>query len=354
MIRSPIRVNVVLALALAGLATSGACQRPGAKAPGPAESQASAGSSAYDAETTDIARVLAGMRPLRGQAFAALVALPEWREWEAEAQERWGAAWRDGVLPLRAWAGTALKGVASDCRTLLRPFGDTAFVDAYVMFPSCEGYVLVGTGPVGQLPSIDAITPSQFARVTEGVRQAFPDVFPPNAAAKRAGSPAASPLAGAIPALLVQLARLDARIVSAARFDVTADGRPLESIPIRGGNARPAALSFTFEVPNGRPQSLVYFPADLDDAAMRRRPGAWTFLRLQAPFGTLLVPRSSLQAERFSLLRGLILEQSRFILQAPPAWTPADGRGWIVSTLPAPPAPAFPRPFAPMLAVKRK
>jgi hypothetical protein len=151
MIRSPIRVNVVLALALAGLATSGACQRPWAKAPGPAESQASAGSSAYDAETTDIARVLAGMRPLRGQAFAALVALPEWREWEAEAQERWGAAWRDGVLPLRAWAGTALKGVASDCRTLLRPFGDTAFVDAYVMFPSCEGYVLVGTGEAGRV-----------------------------------------------------------------------------------------------------------------------------------------------------------------------------------------------------------
>jgi hypothetical protein len=340
---------VALALVVASLAASSACRRSQATSPGEESGQA-AGMSAYDAETTDIARVLAGMRPLRKQAFAALVGLQEWRDWEVESRDRWGAAWSDRVQPIRSWANAALTGEASGCQTLLHPFGGTEFLAAYMLFPSCEGYVLVGDEPVGQLPSLDTVTPAQFAGFAEDVRRAFPDVFPKPTEKRRGVGSAASPrLIGAIPSLLIQLARLDARIVSASRFDLTADGRPLESIPIRGGNARPAALSLTFEVPNGRPQSLVYFPADVDDAAMRKRPGAWTFLRMQAPFSTLLTPPPAQTAARCSLLRDLILEQSHVILQSQPTWTPLGPPGWVVSTL----AP-MPHSLSPTVAVRQK
>jgi len=254
---------------------------------------------------------------------------------------------------VRAWAHGELEGRAAGCQTLLHPFGGTALLTAYMLFPSCEGYVLVGTEPVGQLPSLDAVTPSQFASFTDDVRREFPEVFPDAGAVRRAGVSGAPRLTGAIPSLLVQLARLDARIVSAARFDITADGRPLESIPIRGGNARPAALSLTFEVPNGRPQSLVYFPADLDDASLRKRPGAWTFLRLQAPFVTLLLHRP-LRGERFALLRDLVGEQSQVVLEAPPSWVHAAAPEWAVAMLSPLPSPAFPRPFTPGVAVRQK
>jgi hypothetical protein len=354
--RSRIRVRLALAPVVAALVTIAACRRPDGMASIEAQGETAAGSSAYDAETTDIARVLAGMRPLRGQAFTTLVQLPEWREWESESRDRWGVAWSERVQPVRAWANISLEGVASDCRTLLHPFGGAGFLAAYMLFPSCEAYVLVGTEPMGQLPSFEAITPAQFAGFAEDVRRMFPDVFPKDGAMRRPGSasPAGLRLSGAIPSLLVQLARLNARVVSAARFDITTDGRPMESIPIRGGNARPAALSLTFEVPNGRPQSLVYFPADLDDAAIRRRPGAWTFLRLQAPFATLLAPSHMLPRERFSLLLGLVRDHSRLILQAEQAWVPLGAPDWIVSTLPALPASAFCPPGSPTIAVRQR
>jgi hypothetical protein len=151
------------------------------------------------------------------------------------------------------------------------------------------------------------------------------------------------------------LAHLDARIVHASRFDLASNGRPLEAIPIRGGNARPAALSLTFEVPGGKPQSLVYLPADLDDAAMRRRPGVWTFLKLQAPFTTLLAPAGELGGDQTTILRALVLDQSRAILQDRPAipghlFVP---RRWTMLTLSGAPAAAFGPGVSPILALRR-
>jgi hypothetical protein len=351
MTRLHIPIRLALAVVVIGLGVSAACRRPGAAASGLAQDQAAAGFSAYDAETTDIARLLAGMRPLRDQAFRPIVGFPEWQNWESESRDRWTAAFRERVQPVRAWAAAEITGAASGCQTLLHPFGGTDLLTAYLLFPSCEGYVLVGSEPVGQLPSLDSVTPPQVASFADDVRRQFPDVFPPGAPSRAV--PLAGPrLTGAIPSLLVQLARLDARIVSASRFDITADGRPLESIPIRGGNGRPAALSLTFEVPNGRPQSLVYVPADLDDAALRKRPGTWTFLRLQAPFATLILERPA-QGGRFTLLRDLIRDQSRVILDAPPSWVQADAPGWAITTLSPLPAPAFAHPFSPTVAVRQ-
>jgi hypothetical protein len=155
--------------------------------------------------------------------------------------------------------------------------------------------------------------------------------------------------------LLVQLAQLEARVINASRFDLASNGRPLEATPIRGGSARPAALSITFELPDGRPQSLVYLPANLDDAAMKRRPAVWTFLRLQAPFTTLLLPAAGLKGERATVLRELVVAQSQAILQDQPA-IPSNllgARRWAVSRLDPPPVGAFGPDAVPTLAVRK-
>jgi hypothetical protein len=222
------------------------------------------------------------------------------------------------------------------------------------MFPACEGYVLVGSEPVGQMPTFTDATASKVAAMADEIRRSFPEVFAQNPAARRrAQSTPARP--GALRLLLVQLAHLDARIVHASRFDLASNGRPLEAIPIRGGNARPAALNLTFEVPGGRPQSLVYLPGDLDDPALRRRPGVWTFLKLQAPFTTLLAPAGELGGDQATILRALVLDQSRAILQDRPV-IPGHllvPRRWTISTLSDAPAAVFGPGASPTLAVRR-
>jgi hypothetical protein len=255
---------------------------------------------------------------------------------------------------VRGWAGVELKGPAGKCQTLLHPFGGADFLPAFLMFPACEGYVLVGSEPVGQMPTFTEATASKVAAMADEVRRSFPEVFAQGSGSRRrAQSSPARP--GALRLLLVQLAHLDARIVHASRFDLASNGRPLDAIPIRGGNARPAALSLTFEVPGGRPQSLVYLPADLDDAAMRRRPGVWTFLKLQAPFTTLLAPAGELGGDQTTILRALVLDQSRAILQDRPV-IPGHllvQRRWRISTLSDPPNGAFGPGASPTLAVRR-
>jgi hypothetical protein len=350
---TPRRLALVLILASAACAT--ACRQPAVAASGAERTVLPPGISPYDVETTDVARVLAGMPPVTTGAFASLLSTPTWRAYESEARNRWSAAWSSRWEPVRRWAGVELKNPAGKCQTLLHPFGETAFLPSYLMFPACEGYVLVGSEPIGQMPAFTEASASQVARMAEEVRRSFPEVFAQGAGTRRgAQSPAAR--LGALRLLLVQLAHLDARIVHASRFDLASNGRPLEAIPIRGGNARPAALSLTFEVPGGRPQSLVYLPADLDDAAIRRRPGVWTFLKLQAPFTTLLSPARELGDDRTTILRALVLDQSRAILQDRPT-IPAgmlSQRRWTISTLSDPPAGAFGPGASPMLALRRQ
>ena len=351
MIRQAASRSLALALLLGAAVCTGACRERATAAAGDAAS--AAGTTPYDIETTDIARVLGGMPPSQPQPFAVLLATTTWRDYEAESRSRWTAAKASKWDPVRRWAGTELKETTTGCQTLLHPFGGTDFLPAYLMFPLCEGYVLVGGDPVGQMPTFTEATALQVARMADEIKRSFPEVFAPGAAPTRRAASQVRP--GALRLLLVQLARLDARIVHASRFDLASNGHPLEAIPIRGGNARPAALSLTFEVPGLRPQSLVYLPADLDDGAMKRKPGVWTFLRLQAPFTTLLAPAADMSGEGATILRDLILDQSRGILQdrpAIPARLLGPGR-WTVSTLSSPPAGAFGPGAAPTLAVRR-
>jgi hypothetical protein len=354
MSRQTTACRLVLALILASAACTTACRQPAVAASGAESAVLPAGTSPYDIETTDIARVLGGMPPARIDALAGLLAIPAWRAYEAEARTRWSAAWSSRWEPVRGWARVELKDPAGRCQTLLHPFGEASFLPAFLMFPACEGYVLVGSESVGQMPTFTEATSSQVATMADEVRRSFPEVFAQDSGARRrAQSQPARP--GALRLLLVQLAHLDARIIHASRFDLASNGRPLEAIPIRGGSARPAALSLTFEVPGGRPQSLVYLPADLDDAAMRRRPGVWTFLKLQAPFTTLLAPAGGLDGDQTTILRALVLDQSRAILQDRPVISERllGQRRWRISTLPDPPNGAFGPGASPTLAVRR-
>ena len=354
MTRQTTTCRIVLALILASAACTTGCRQGTAAASDAGSAALPPGTSPYDVETTDIARVLGGMPPTRTGTLAGLLATPAWRAYEAEARTRWSAVWSSRWEPVRGWAGVALKDAAGKCQTLLHPFGEAGFLPAFLMFPACEGYVLVGSEPVGQMPTFTEATPSQVAAMADEVRRSFPEVFLQEAGSRRrAQSTPARP--GALRLLLVQLAHLDARIVHASRFDLASNGRPLEAIPIRGGNARPAALSLTFEVPGGRPQSLVYLPAELDDAAMKRRPGVWTFLKIQAPFTTLLAPAGKLGGDQTTILRALVLDQSRAILQDRSVIPERllGRRRWTVSTLPDPPAGAFRPDASPTLAVRR-
>lgn len=340
------RVLLLAVLIFVGAALGTACRRATSTAAEPAaggappDASSSAASAtpvgAYDVEITDLARVLAGMTPTNAKPFVAMLGQQAWREYEAEARARWSGVWAVRLRPLRSWAGTSLK-VPGGCPTLLQPFGGSDFVAAYLAFPSCDGYLLVGAEPAGQLPAAKDFAAGQALAFAQEVKQAFPDVF-----LREDGGPATAGRRrpSALVALLVQLARLDARIVSASWVGVTPDGHPLDPVPIRE-NVGAAAFTLTFEVPGGRPQSLTYLQADVDDVSIRRQPGTWTFLRLQAPFVTVLTDNAS-QGEHATLVRKLILEQSRAILERPGAvpprlLPPAD---WTVTPLEPPPAAA--------------
>jgi hypothetical protein len=350
-----------LTFALLAACAGTACRKGPVSAQTALDPEAPPSPGTYDPRITDSARVLAGLSPFTNGAHAEVVKSEKWKAWQAEVGERWKQAREARFDPARAWGDGALKGSVGDCRTVMYPFSGADILTPYLLVPGCEGYVLVGTEPAGELPSLDGLTPEQLEHVFGDLRRGLRAVFP-RGGAPDARAPAPSTAAGtggirgAFPVLAVQLARLNAKIIGASRFDISADGRPMEPTPVTGSSSGAPGLTITFEVPGGRPQALVYFPGEVDDAALRRRPGLWTFLRLQAPFVSYLKAASPLQGERYSLVRDLLLKQSSLVVQDEagipvPMFRPVD---WSVTAHRAVPTTTSPDGTARLVAFRKK
>ena len=353
MTRQTTIVRLTLALALAAAASAAACRQQVATAEASKSSALRPGVSPYDVETTDVARVLSGITPVRREDFATLLEMRVWWDYQAESRSRWASAWSARFQPVQAWAAVELKAAAGNCQTLLHPFGGTDFLTAYLLFPGCEGYVLVGSEAVGQLPTLDKATTSQVASVTEDVRRAFPGGVP-----ARRQRPAAlrGPAASRSPPPAADSTRAPRR-TDCRRLAL----RPCVGRQASRGDPDPRRQRETGCAQHHvrgaqRTAAVARLPARRsDDTAMKRRPAVWTFLRLQAPFTTLLAPVGGWNGDRATILRELVVDQSLAILQERPVIPERllGQRRWTVSTLPGPPVGAFVPGAAPTLAVRR-
>jgi hypothetical protein len=116
--------------------------------------------------------------------------------------------------------------------------------------------------------------------------------------------------------MAIFLVRMDAELISARDMEIAEDGhlRP-RTAPARERRSAPA-IELVFARPGRAPQTLVYFRAQAENAAIDRRPGVRPFLEQHAPFTTFLKSASYLlHGSEFSILRDVLLRRSRLILE---------------------------------------
>ena len=71
-----------------------------------------------------------------------------------------------------------------------------------------------------------------------------------------------------------------------------------------------------FARPDRDPQTVVYFRAQAEDAAIGKRPGVLAFLKQDAPYPTFLKSASYLlHGGDFSIVRQIVLTHSRLVLE---------------------------------------
>lgn len=328
----PRRVFLAILLAASVVGPAAACResvaRPAAATPVVQEKPAPP-ELPYNHAITDTARVLAGMPPGDAARFARLLARPSWTTHRTEFDANWTGVSTQRFPAMRNWRDSEFKSLTDACDTLFYPFGGPDFLNAYLLFPACNRYLLFGLEPVGSVPSLDRLDDTRIDAALAQVRESLSDIFLRDYfITKTMMTELQTPeVDGTLPLMLAFLARLDAHVIS-----VEMDGPwnpaagaspPPAAAPAAGGGpaqAKPGRLpgvTVTFVAAGStRVQTLAYIRVNMQDNPFVTRTSLISYLDSLAPFTTFVKSASYLMHDdRFSRVRTMVLEQSRSILQ---------------------------------------
>ena len=269
---------------------------------------------------TATAQILAGLPPpsrdpaverlLRSQAFG------EHQKWMAA---RWVPVRRQ-IDAIEAWRVHELKIPNADARTLVYPFSGPDFLNAYALFPEHRRYIFFSLERPGDLPDLEALTPSQFSQLLADVRHAFRDIFERNYfitgyMSKQLTTPW---IRGAVPIIAAMTALLNLRVVRIEPVDLFPDlTRAYEAPDARRPQKilRGARLDFR-SAEAGPVHQLYYFSLDASDVALEFYPDFLDWIGQHRPASALLKSASYLLHDhQFAKTRAMLLASADVVVQ---------------------------------------
>jgi len=270
-----------------------------------------------DARITSTARLLAGVTsdyPPHAQA----VALDVWQQHRKTLAPRWERLRRERLSVIETWRNDVLRTELDRCRTLLYPFSGPDFLNAYLMFPRCDTYVLFGLEQPGQVPPLETMSPEDTTALLEDIRTAFRDILARNYfITKHMSEQLRTPrLEGVLPLMLASMGLLDLRVAAVEPFDLGQLPGPHPGASVRADRRAKGIKVTFFGPPAGRPQTLYYLSLNVTDGALRANPEFLPFLERFRPSMTFIKSASYLlQAKEFTRIRQTLLDGSEVLVQ---------------------------------------
>jgi hypothetical protein len=284
--------------------------------------------SAFAGDTNEInrratatAQVMAGIPPIGGDAaIDRLVKLEVFAEHQKWMAAQWGQALAR-ISVIENWRAQEVKIAGAHSKTLLYPFSGPDFLNAYALFPDHAQYIFFSLERPGALPDLESVTPAQFAKLLEDVRNAFRDIFQRNYfitdyMSKQLTTPW---IRGTVPVMATMMALMNQRIVRIVPVDLFPE--LTGSYEARDAAKHPRMLMrgarIDFVSANGGPvQQLYYFSLDATDKALEFYPGFLDWVAQHRPASALLKSASYLLHDnQFQKTRNMILATADFVIQ---------------------------------------
>jgi len=280
------------------------------------EETSQASSTGYD----QFAHFIAG-QPTGRSPWATLEQTPLWEEHARRCNQAWLRLERNQLSRIRTWSSVELKEATADARTVFYPFGGPDFLYAQAFFPNASDYVLVGLEPAGVLPDWQNFSEENWTeyltRLSKSLEEILNLTFFKTEDMKqdleeKEGS-------GILPILLFFLVRTGHEIVGIDRVYILPSGDVGASEDFRKPR-RPGihfmARRVSFQAPAGGLRYLYYFPLDLSNYSLQRRPGFAAFLKKRQPLNSFVKAASYLMFRpAFSDVRSLLVKESDYLLQ---------------------------------------
>jgi hypothetical protein len=274
-----------------------------------------AGRAAQPASENDTARFLAGMQPGPDSPLLPLTKDWAWQQHAGRFKAFFAKVESRQIGRIHTWSQAKLTSPSS---VLFYMFSGPDFLYAHAFFPSTSTYVMSGLEPAGSIPDLTKLSRDDLARSLRNVEASLNSIltysFFQTIDMRR--SLVATRLTGTLPILYVFLARSGNTITDVSRVRIEKDG----TVQADEGGAGPAegrarGLKIEFAADDGRPRTLYYFSANVDNGSFKPSGFAAFCERLGA--GNALIKSASylLHRDRFSDVRDFLLEHSRLLVQ---------------------------------------
>ena len=261
---------------------------------------------AYDHGLTDTALVLAGKMPEDEARFRRVIDRPSWKAHAVEFDANWARNEQNRFGLMRKWRDQEFGPLAETCGTLFYPFGGPDALNAILLFPKCDTYLLFGLEPPGTIPALNKLPDQRLDDLMVEMRQSMADIFQRNYfITSRMMKDLHKPeVDGNMTPFLVFLARLNARVVG-----IDTEG-PWKEWGVPG-------MTIRFVMPGSdRIQSLTYIKVNMEDQFFSKKTGLVSYLKGLGTVTTFVKSASYLMHDdRFSIVRSIVINQSRLLLQ---------------------------------------
>ncbi len=271
-------------------------------------------------EFDQFAQFIAG-RPTGRAPWAVLEQTPMWEEHAQRCNRAWLRLERNQLSRIRTWSGVELKAANAEGRTLFYPFGGPDFLYVQAFFPNASDYILVGLEPAGSLPDWQSFSEEDWNQYLAGLLKSLEEIldftfFRTDDMKEHIEEQEGS---GILAMLLFFVARTGHQVVGIDRVYILPNGEVGGSEDFRKP-PRPGsqlmARRIRFQGPTGGPRNLYYFPLDLSNYSLRRRPGFAAFLKKREPLNSFVKAASYLMFRpAFSDVRALLINNSECLLQ---------------------------------------
>jgi hypothetical protein len=271
-----------------------------------------------NARLDDVARLLAGLPGRPGSAFKDLEAQEVWKQYASDFNESWKVT-SSRFPKMREFQAAQLNTPAIRQGVLFYPFGGPDVLNALLLFPDNPTHILVGLEPVGSLPSSGTVR-ARLDPLLDGMRESLYSLMHRSFFITREmdKSLRGQLFDGVLPALVVQLARMDQELLGMSTVSVVDGGKlaPWDRHALGGGTVRNRGVEILFRKPGTtRVQRLYYFSVDLGPRLEKNRPFQ-EYLAMQAPLTTFFKSTSYFPHDaKFGFLNNTVLDLSHTVLQ---------------------------------------
>jgi len=275
----------------------------------------------FNRRATATAQIMAGISPVGGEpALERLTKLDAFAEHQKWMAAQWGQV-RGRILAIQNWRSQEVKIPGASQKTLLYPFSGPDFLNAYALFPEHSQYIFFSLERPSSLPDLESVTPVQFGKLLEDVRNAFRDIFQRNYFItdymnKQLTTPW---IRGTVPVMATMMVLMNQRIVRIEPVDLfpeltrAYEARDTVKHPrmiMRGTRIVFASAS------GGAQQQLYYFSLDATDKALEFYPGFLEWVGQHRPASALLKSASYLLHDnQFEKTRNMILAAADYVVQ---------------------------------------